>query len=151
MIQDILQLQQRHENFIKKICQTEKVFGLENKVGFATLDSTNYEDENGKPMPVMCFWSDQDGAAACAKDKWKLYRPTEIKLSDFIEEWCVGMYNEGLLTGTDFDENKQGNESDALELLLEITAELESLGKELEFKKFENLADLEEQIREILE
>lgn len=151
MIQDILQLQQRHENFIKKICQTEKVFGLENNVGFATLDSTNYENENGKPMPVMCFWSDQNGAAACAKDKWKSYGPAEIKLSDFIEEWCVGMYNEGLLTGTDFDENKQGNESDALELLLEITAELEELGKELEFKKFENLADLEEQIREILE
>jgi len=151
MIQDILQLQQRHENFIKKICQTEKVFGLENNVGFATLDSTNYEDENGKPMPVMCFWSDQNGAAACAKDKWKSYYPAEIKLSEFIEEWCVGMYNEGLLTGTDFDENKQGNESDALELLLEITAELEVLGKELEFKKFENLADLEEQIREILE
>lgn len=151
MIQDILQLQQRHENFIKKICLTEKVFGLENNVGFATLDSTNYENENGKPMPVMCFWSDQNGAAACAKDKWKSYSPAEIKLSDFIEEWCVGMYNEGLLTGTDFDENKQGNESDALELLLEITAELEELGKELEFKKFENLADLEEQIREILE
>ncbi|MEZ0006437.1 hypothetical protein ABH942_001807 [Flavobacterium sp. 28YEA47A] len=151
MIQDILQLQQRHENFIKKICQTEKVFGLENNIGFATLDSTNYEDENGKPMPVMCFWSDRDGAAACAKDKWKSYNPAEIKLSDFIEEWCVGMYNEGLLTGTDFDENKQGNESDALELLLEITAELEALGKELEFKKFESLADLEEQIREILE
>ncbi len=151
MIQDILQLQQRHENFIKKICQTEKVYGLENNVGFATLDSTNYEDENGKPMPVMCFWSDQKGAAACAKDKWKSYYPAEIKLSEFIEEWCVGMYNEGLLTGTDFDENKQGNESDALELLLEITAELESLGKEPEFKKFENLADLEEQIREILE
>jgi hypothetical protein len=151
MIQDVLELQQRHEDFIKNICQTETVFGLENNVGFATLDSTNYEDENGKSMPVMCFWSDRNKALACAKDKWKQYRPAEIKLSEFIEEWCVGMYNEGLLAGTDFDENKQGNESDALELLLEITAELESLGKEPEFKKFENLADLEEQIREILE
>ncbi|THD32500.1 DUF2750 domain-containing protein [uncultured Flavobacterium sp.] len=151
MIQDVLELQQRHEDFIKNICQTEIVFGLENNVGFATLDSTNYENENGKSMPVMCFWSDRNKALACAKDKWKQYRTAEIKLSEFIEEWCVGMYNEGLLAGTDFDENKQGNESDALELLLEITAELESLGKEPEFKKFENLADLEEQIREILE
>lgn len=42
MIQDVLELQQRHEDFIKNICQTEIVFGLENNVGFATLDSTNY-------------------------------------------------------------------------------------------------------------
>lgn len=151
MIQDILQLQQRHEEFIKKICKTEKVYGLENQVGFATLDSANYEDENGKSMPVMCFWSDRNGARACAKDKWKSYEPSEIQLAEFIEEWCVGMYNEGLLAGTDFDENKLGNEIDALELLLEITTELQSQNKELQFKKFENLSDLEEQIREILE
>lgn len=97
MIQDILQLQQRHEEFIKKICKTEKVYGLENQVGFATLDSANYEDENGKSMPVMCFWSNRNGARACAKDKWKSYEPSEIQLAEFIEEWCVGMYNEGLL------------------------------------------------------
>lgn len=151
MLQDVLELQQRHEEFIKKICKTEIVFGLENNVGFATLDSANYEDENGKPMPVMCFWSDKNGAKACAKDKWKSYDPSEIMLAEFIEEWCVGMYNEGLLAGTEFDENKLGNETDALELLLEIATELQNTGKELQFKKFENLADLEEQIREILE
>lgn len=151
MIQDIVAQQEKHEAFIKKICETELVFGLENKVGFATLDSANYEDENGKPMPVMCFWSEENKAQSCAKDKWKSYQPSSIKLASFIEEWCVGIYNEGLLVGTDFDENKIGNELDALELILEIVDELLSQKKELEFQKFENLADLEAQIREITE
>ncbi len=151
MIQDIIEQQEKHEAFIKKICKTGLVFGLENKVGFATLDSTNYEDESGKAMPVMCFWSEKNKAQSCAKDKWKSYQPSSIKLAEFIEEWCVGIYNEGLLVGTDFDENKIGNELDALELILEIVEELQLQGKELEFQKFENLADLEEQIREIME
>lgn len=151
MLQDTPLIEQRHENFIKRICATEKVYGLDNSVGFATSDSENYEDENDQPVGVMCFWSEIALAEACAKNDWKNYHVAEITLSEFIEDWCVGIYSEGLMIGTDFDKNRFGYESDSLELILDIVNELKNLGKEIEFKKFENLDDLEEQISDILE
>ncbi|WP_345164692.1 DUF2750 domain-containing protein [Nibribacter koreensis] len=151
MIQDSIVVRQRHERFIKKICEMETVIGLESEDGFATSSSNNYEDENKNPISMICFWSEKALARACSKDGWKNYTPTEIPLSEFLENWCVGMDNDGLLLGTNFDQNMFGHEIEPLDLILEITAELKSSGKKLELQKFENIEDLEKQVKAILE
>ncbi|GAA4304134.1 hypothetical protein GCM10023183_17270 [Nibribacter koreensis] len=129
----------------------ETVIGLESEDGFATSSSNNYEDENKNPISMICFWSEKALARACSKDGWKNYTPTEIPLSEFLENWCVGMDNDGLLLGTNFDQNMFGHEIEPLDLILEITAELKSSGKKLELQKFENIEDLEKQVKAILE
>ncbi len=75
----------------------------------------------------------------------------DMTLAEFMENWCVGMANDGLLIGTQFDQNLFGHEVEPLDLILELTAELKSNGKDLNFKKFNGIVDLEKQIKEITE
>ncbi len=99
---------------------------------------------------MICFWSEKALAQACAQKDWKDYHPTEIPLAEFLENWCVGMYTDGLLIGTNFDQNLFGYESDPLDLVLELATELKAKGKNLDFQKFINLEDLENQVRDII-
>ncbi|RAU83015.1 DUF2750 domain-containing protein [Pontibacter arcticus] len=149
MIQDSLIVKQRHERFIKKICETEIVIGLESKEGFATSSSNNYEDEVDNPIQMICFWSEKALAKACVKDGWSNYTPTEIPLSEFLENWCVGMNNDGLLIGTNFDQNMFGHETEPFDLILEIITELKNTDKKLDLQKFEGIEDLEKQVKEL--
>ncbi len=151
MIQDEKTLKQRHEKFIQTICANEVVYGLEGKEGFATSYSNELEDEDGNPLDLLCFWSDKSGANACIHSEWAGYQITEITLSEFLENWCIGMSNDGMLVGTNFDRNLFGYEVDPLELLLEILNELEETNKQIQLTHFESLEALEEQVRNAIE
>ncbi len=150
MFQDHIIVRKRHEKFIKTVCESEVVYGLKNNKGFATSSSVHYEDDNGDPFGMICFWAYEARAKSCAKDGWKTYKATEIPLAEFMENRCVGMANDGLLIGTEFDQNMFGFEAEPLELILELTSELKSVGKDLEFRKFNGIADLEGQARAII-
>ena len=149
MFQDSIMLKNRHQKFIKTVSDNGIVFGLKSKNGFATSSSNHYEDDDGKPIGMICFWAEKVRAKSCAKEGWKKYKPTEIPLTEFIENWCVGMANDGLILGTQFDQNLFGYEVEPLKLILELTAELKSNGKELNFKKFNGIDDLEKQVKEL--
>lgn len=150
MSDENIQLEERYKNFLATICETQKVYGLESNDGFATSDSNDYTDENGEPVEILCFWSKKALAEKSANNDWADFTAIEIPLNEFIENWCVGMSNDALLIGTDFDENLAGLEIEPLELVLEIIQELKDLQKELVFQNFENLEDIENQIMEIL-
>lgn len=146
MKRDTFTILERHKTFITTICQTEIVFGLSSKAGFSVLNSNDFEDEKGNPVEMICFWADKSSMAFCAKNDWEQYQPEAISLSEFVENWCVGMYNDGLLAVTELDSNLFGYEIDPLGLVLEIIAELELIGKTIPLEKFESLSDLESQI-----
>ena len=97
---------------------------------------------------MICFWAEKVRAKSCAKDEWRKYKVTEISLAEFMENWCVGMSNDGLLIGTQFDQNLFGHEVEPLDLILELTAELKSNGKDLNLRKFDGIEDLEKQVKE---
>ena len=141
----------QHENFISRICQTGIVWALEKEDGYATASSINYEDDEGDPAEVLCFWSDKAMALACSKDDWEGYVPVEIPLSDFIENWCIGMDNDLIMAGVDFDEELTGEEEDPLELILEIGEELNNQGKKVQLQKYKSMADLVAEVNKILE
>ncbi|GAA4239811.1 hypothetical protein GCM10022291_35190 [Postechiella marina] len=151
MFQNHITVKNRHKKFIKTVCETEIVYGLKNKDGFATSSSVHYDDENGEPVGMICFWAEKARAKSCIKDGWKNYDPTEIPLSEFMENWCVGMENDGLLIGTQFDQNMFGFEAEPLELIIDLLAELKSIGKDLNFRKFNGIKDLETQVKEVME
>ena len=146
MVKDTTDIQQKHEKFIKTICETGIVYGLENEEGFATSASNEYEDENGEPVEIICFWSEKAYANACMKEDWSTFNITEISLADFIENWCVGMHNDELLAGTDFDSNLFGTEAEPLSILLQIIEELKSTGKTIALESYENIEELESQV-----
>lgn len=151
MFKNHIDIRLRHEKFIKKVCETNIVYGLENNSGFATSTSNDLEDENGDPIMIFCFWSEEIMARVCAKNNWKNFSPVEITLSDFIENWCIGIDNDELLVGTNFDHNMFGYEIEGYDLILELIDEIKKQKKELEFQKFDNIEGLESQIKEALE
>lgn len=148
MFKNHIDIRLNHEKFIKKVCETNIVYGLKNEVGFATSSSNEVKDKNGEPFKIICFWSEEIRARVCAKNVWKNYQTVEIELNNFIENWCIGMNNDGLRVGTNFDQNMFGYEIEGYDIILELINELKSSKKELKFKKFESIKDLETQIKE---
>lgn len=147
MHQDDHTLKLNMETFVKAVCKSKLVYGLESEEGFAVLDSMDYDDDNGEPVEVICFWSDEALAAASAKEAWANYQVIEIPLAEFMENWCIEMNNDGLLAGIDFNEDLNGSELEPLELALELVKELKSGNKTIAFETYSSLTDLEKQIR----
>lgn len=150
MIQDHITVQNRYKDFIKKIIETEIVYTLKDEKGYATSYSNEIEDEDGEPAQIVCFWSDPARAKSCVDQEWSHYEVSPISLREFIENWCLGMNSDGLIVGTNFDSHLFGYEAEPLEVIMDSIEELRTTGKSLELRKFENMEDLESQIREIL-
>ena len=150
MLQSSVTVKQRYERFIKKVCETGIVYGLKNTEGFATSASNDFEDEEGA-LGLICFWSEIALAKFCAKDEWLEYIPTEISLESFIENWCIGMSNDGLIVGINFDQNLFGFEIEPLELIKALLGELCEQRKELSLRKFPSMTELKQTIDKLCE
>tara|TARA_R110002153_G_scaffold121318_3_gene266839 strand:+ start:1439 stop:1897 length:459 start_codon:yes stop_codon:yes gene_type:complete len=137
----------RYQKFIKTVCETDIVYALQNHEGFATSASVQYDDENDRPVGVLCFWAESGRAKSCSINHWENYQLTEIALTDFIENWGVGMENDGILAGIEFDQNMFGYEAKPLDLILDLVAEIKTTKKSISFQKFDGIADLEEQAK----
>lgn len=151
MFQNSIVTKNRYKKFIQEITENEIVWTLKSKEGYVTSSSNNFEDNDGEPLDLLCFWSDKKLASVCAKKNWQEYKPTEIKLSIFLENWCVGMSLDNELAGINFDWNLFGQESDPVELAIEISEALQKLNKDLDFKKFDGIEDFKMQAKNILE
>lgn len=150
MLEEDVIAKERHEKFIEKVCATEKVWTLEKDNGYATATSIHYEDDNDEPVEVLCFWSEKDLAELCAKEDWEGFKPVEIGLAEFIENWCIGMANDLILAGSDFDQELFGHETDPLELILQLNDALLVQKKELNLQNHKSMNDLINEIKKIL-
>mgnify|MGYP003671934722 FL=1 len=140
-------IENRYTKFIKTVCETDIVYALQNHEGFATSASVQYDDENDRPVGVLCFWAESGRAKSCSINHWANYQLTEISLTDFIENWGVGMENDGILAGIEFDQNMFGYEAKPLDLILDLVAEIKATKKSISLQKFDGIADLEEQAK----
>ncbi|PKF75730.1 DUF2750 domain-containing protein [Chryseobacterium sp. PMSZPI] len=150
MLQDHITLKDRYKDFIRKVSETEIVYSLKNDKGYAISYSNDFEHEDGKPVQIICFWSDSARAESCVDKEWNRYEATPAPLNEFLENWCLGMNSDGLLVGINFDRNLFGYEAEPLELALEIIEELKKNKKSLTLKKFDDLEDMESQIKAVL-
>jgi len=146
MTQHANNIEHRYKSFIQHVVDTEQVWGLTNEDTWATSSSATYEDAE-----VILFWSTKEGAAACAEDEWAGYTPEAISLVEFLENWCVGMYDDELLVGADFDQELTGKEAEPLVLALDVVTQLKAAGKTLQFEQYESQEEFEEQLIEALE
>lgn len=138
------------DNFIENIIKSDKVFVIEFKEEIAISQSLLFKDDAGNPVNVVCFWSNKDTALTCCIDDWKNYKPQEICIATFIEDYLVNVYNESFIVGLDFNEKMEGIEADPLDLILELVKKLKKNKINLEFEYFKNLTDLENQIQKLL-
>ena len=99
-------------------------------------------------MTVIPFWSERAYAKICARDDWKSYSPTEVPLSIFLEDWCMGMAENDTLAGINWDANMLGKELDALELIVDVLNRLKVINSAI---KFVNYSSIDEFIAEISE
>ena len=122
------------------------VWGLSGEEGWAV--SSSHQDEN---LDIILFWSDEAYAKAVAKEDWSHYEPVTIPLVEFLENWLVGMYQNQVLAGTNWDAHMFGEEAAPLKLALEIVEAVKIAGTPLTFVKYESLADFETEVRQALE
>ncbi|APO46016.1 hypothetical protein BS614_19600 [Paenibacillus xylanexedens] len=106
----------RYEYFIKKVVDTEEVWGLYENGWSVT------EDEKGnKSLP---FWPKKEFAEYCATDDWKIYSSERIDLYEFIDEFLPNLKTEGYKPSIFF--NKVDSAVLNVEILIEdLKAELE--------------------------
>lgn len=141
----------RHKKFIDEVCENGVVWGLKSSDGYASMDSNNYEDDDGSPIQVACFWSNEKLAEDCQNEHWKNKEVRAIKLFRFLESWCVGTFDDNLMMGTNFDVELIGQENNPIELAYEILLHLKSKEKELNFKNHSSHQAFEKAIKDIYE
>ena len=137
-------------NFISEIIAEQKVYVLEYKGEVAISQSLLFKNDNNFPVDVICFWSKKTLASACCKEDWKVYKPQEVCLATFIEDYLVQIYNNSFIVGIDFDFEMQGVEADPLDVLNLLINRMKAENIYLEFEYFKDLQDLEEQLKKIL-
>lgn len=146
MFQDTSTIEYKHKKFIERVVDFGAVWGLESDEGFATSGSNDFEDAK-----VIPFWSDKAYASALSKEEWSNYKATSMTIADFMENWLIGMFNDGLLVGTNWDANLFGKEIEPLYLALQLTDELIAKGKTLTLNKYTDITDYQTQVRKALE
>lgn len=138
------------KNFIEKIIKNDSVYIIEYKDEIAIAESLLFKTNANEPVNVVCFWSDKEQAMKCCNEIWKNYKPNEVCIATFIEDYLVNIYNESFIVGIDFNEKIEGIEADPLDVISELIKELKKQNINLELEYFKNLTDLENQLQKLL-
>ena len=142
MLPDTATTESKYKTFIEKVAASKLVWGLQNKNGWANSYSNDSEE-----VDVIPFWEDRFYAKSCAVDDWKGYAAVSIPLSDFLENWCVGMVEENILVGINWDARMIGNEVSASTLAIDILDRLKAIDSAIEFIAYSNIDELIAQIK----
>lgn len=137
--------------FIKEICQDQKVYLLTSDQGFAISYSEEFEYEDGSNLEVICFWSNADLAEKAKQNQWKNHKVDSIDLNTFLEEWLFGMIEEVSLVGINFDETSKGEEESPLDTILMIVHELRRNNLDFKLNHFKSLDEIQQVTLELKE
>lgn len=143
MLQETAGSDAGYKAFVQKVVAQDEVWGLEGEEGLAISSSSNNEEQD-----VIPFWSDEALAKAVAADDWAAFRPASMSLSEFLENWLVGMHNDELLVGTDWNADLSGRETEPLMLALALVEEAMATGKDIEFGNYKDVSDFKRQVQE---
>lgn len=144
-----MEFQKYLQQFVDEVMVSQQVFTAESKEGMAISNSSHFNDDQGNPVGVFCFWSSKSKAKECCVDEWYDFVPVEISLATFIEDYCVGIYNDSLVVGINFDAQMFGIETDPIDLILMLLKEAKLRKLELDFEHFKDLDDIQSQIEKM--
>lgn len=132
-------------DFCREIVQNESLYILqETENQFAHCQSHSFETDEGHPCVCLCLWSNESSAKANQIDDWKNYRLSAISLGEFAENWCFGMNENSMVAGLNFDENLNGAEVKALDLLTELVDAILKSEKKTPLKSFNSWEDVKD-------
>lgn len=118
MIKLTVDLNANYQRFIEGILESNQVWGLQSEDGWVVVDSTEFEDSE-----VMPFWSEEDFARHHCAGEWSEFKPAAMELDEFIEDWLVGMAEDGILVGPNWNADLEGLEVEPEELAQKLTEE----------------------------
>ncbi|MFJ1473947.1 DUF2750 domain-containing protein [Capnocytophaga cynodegmi] len=132
-----------YDTFITQVIENKLLFTLKKNEEQAVCSSNDFIiEQTGEALAVFPFWSHKSLAESCKKEEWKSYQVSEIPLSEFIEFWCLEMYEDSIVAGINFDENLYGQEENPMELLKKIINEIEKSDTKITFKNFKSIKHL---------
>ena len=146
MSQDTAAIESKYHLFIERVAATKLVWALTSKQGWA-----NSHAQHDEEVGVVPFWSDRALAKICARDDWRSFTPTEIPLAEFLENWCVGMAENGTLAGVNWDATMIGKEADTLNVALDILNRLSAINSAITFKNYSSINEFITEISEPLD
>jgi len=113
--------QENFDRLIVESLQNGCVWGLRDKQGnWALVDSSLVAG-----VGVIPFWSHRLLAEKHCTDQWAIYEPVAIAMEEFLDDWLVGMHEDVLRVGINWNQDLEGQEVEPLDLLEEFEAELE--------------------------
>lgn len=136
-------------NFIQQTSSSKLIYALKNIDSYASVES-NYEvDENDTPIEAMCVWSSIENAKENQIDDWSEYEIEGIPVFAFLEDWCIGMFNDGLVFCLDINLIDDGYEIQPLDLAYKIGTNLphQQINN---FGKYKDLADFIQKIKPLV-
>ena len=111
------------ENFDRLIVESLEngcVWGLKDKDdNWALVDSDQVSG-----IDVIPFWSNQQLAEMHCTDQWAIYEPVAIAMEEFLDDWLIGMHEDVIRVGVNWNQDLEGQEVEPLDLLAEFEAEL---------------------------
>ena len=112
---------EEYNRFIRSIIGSQTLYTLASDEGdIAECPSTEYEEDDGEPVPVFCVWHDRAQAEACKVEEWADYQLEALPLDFFLHEWLVSMDQDAVLLGVDFDSELYGLEIEPVEVLADL-------------------------------
>lgn len=111
--------EESHDRFVRDVRDCGLVWGLKSDQGWAVCESNEYEDTDVYP-----FWSDEAAARVHCRDDWADFTPASLALDLFIDTWLAGMSEDGVLVGTNWDEELSGLELEPNDLARELLGEV---------------------------
>ncbi|OEF25108.1 DUF2750 domain-containing protein [Vibrio rumoiensis] len=97
--------------FVQETKESKLVWGLRNEDGWLACDSSEFEDSE-----VMPFWSSQEEAQKHNVEEWEDFKVLEIPLDIFVEDWLITLAEDGVLIGTNWNEQLEGKEVEPSDL-----------------------------------
>jgi hypothetical protein len=123
MLRDTADCEADVQRFAKRVAENEVVWYLTSEEGPAVCES-NDEDDDGEPLTVMLFFSDEAYARRCQRMHFEDCEVQNIALFDFLFRWLPGMSGDGVLGGPNWNQDLIGLELDPFDLRERVEAEL---------------------------
>ncbi len=118
MIKLSADLDANYQRFIEHIQESGLVWGLQSDDGWVIVDSAEYEETE-----VMPFWSDEAYAKQHCVGEWAHFAPVSVTLEEFVEDWLVGMDEDGVLVGPNWNDQLEGLEVEPAEIAKRLAEE----------------------------
>lgn len=135
---------------IEQICLSQSIYVLKDEETYASVESLFETDDEQLPIEAMCIWSSLEKAKNNQIDDWSNYQTVKISIEDFLENWCIGVFNDGLVFCLDLNLENDTVEIQPLDLAYQIAKKLQEQKQNIHLEKFKDLFEFIQKIQPLI-